>query len=154
MKREYVYLLRNDNPTSQLRAQLFQGFLSDIGIKLTMKPIATSALTENLAKDDWDFSDSGTPGTGVPVPSDSCVATLTWPTGYKGDWGSLCDQIAATTDKKKAQELVWQLQKTLWDKHPLVQLYESQSVVCVNKRIEGFEPIGPHGNLLKLKAKS
>ena len=148
---EFIYLLRDD-AVNQQRGILFAGFLTDIGVNVTLEPIATSALGERRLQNDWDFCATGTPGGGIVQPAEACFSRLSMAYAhYEGDWQDLCDQLYAAKTQEEYQELTHELQRTMWEKPPWITLYESMSVVSVNRRIAGFEPVGSSGNLLQLR---
>ena len=102
-------------------AQALQGFFADIGVRLVIDIMTSSASTEALKNPDWDFYLMANATTQIPTPyyhlNDAYSTASNAPTGgYSNkEVDNLLAELAGTFDQEKKYEIARRIQQVIHD---------------------------------------
>jgi peptide/nickel transport system substrate-binding protein len=139
--------------------QILQPDFRQIGVQLKQKSLdATAAFAEMSAPDNkylnfdlalWDWTALIDPDFMLSVVT--CGQLGGWSdTGYcNKNYDAMYSQQQLTPDQSARRQLVWKMQKYLYDRRPYIWLANDDSVAAVDPKWEGFEntPQGPFNEL-------
>jgi peptide/nickel transport system substrate-binding protein len=139
--------------------QILQPDFRQIGVQLKQKSLdATAAFAEMSAPDNkylnfdlalWDWTALIDPDFMLSVVT--CGQLGGWSdTGYcNKNYDAMYSQQQLTPDQSARRQLVWKMQKYLYDRRPYIWLANDDSVAAVDPKWQGFEntPQGPFNEL-------
>ena len=148
-KMSYDVITPTSVPSTTRTFQIMQPDFKKIGVQLKQKSLdATAAFAEMSAPDNkylnfdmalWDWT--------ALIDPDFMLSVVTC--GQLGGWSDsgMCDknydamysQQQLTPDQNARKQLVWKMQKYLYDKRPYIWLANDDSVSAVDSKWEGFE---------------
>ena len=126
--------------------QIIQGGFLKIGVKLTQRPMGGGAVWEEMTKDDyttfdlamWDWMSGFDPDFILSVLT--CDQWYSWSdTGYcNPEYDKLYKQQASEMDPQKRLEIVYEMQKILYDDRPYIMLTYDSIIDAWSPKWTGF----------------
>jgi len=126
--------------------QIIQGGFLKIGVKLTQRPMGGGAVWEEMTKDDyttfdlamWDWMSGFDPDFILSVLT--CDQWYSWSdTGYcNPEYDELYKQQASEMDPQKRLEIVYEMQKIIYDDRPYIMLTYDSIIDAWSPKWAGF----------------
>ena len=154
-KLSFRLLFRTDNPLSPKAAEFLKGYLTAVGVEITLKGVSEDALTETIGQGNFDMFEWGW---GVEPDPNYMLSTFTCENrSYVEDgttYANLSDSFycnpeydklfaaqSQETDQAKRADIVRQMQQMLYDDVPyIVTYYANNHEAYRSDRFTGFVP--------------
>jgi peptide/nickel transport system substrate-binding protein len=148
-------LVDNSRPTDAQVATLIQQQLAQIGVKISLQPIAPVALSNITSgnppykyqmRTNVSSSDIIDPDEQVSYMMNGEGGQYAIYTTYNNKQvNALLEQAAAATDRAARQKLYYQANRIVHDDAPFIFLYSDSNVTLTSAKVQGFHPL-PLGN--------
>ena len=148
---EFTLTLRADNTDEVQAGQMIAGMAAEVGIKLNIETVDDGALIDKIYAGDfdmfiWGWGTDLDPTTILNVMTTSQIGNMSDSNYSNADYDRMFIQQQTIMDPEERREMVWEMQRILYEEAPYIILFYDNSLQAVNTdRWSGWKRIPDEG---------